>query len=125
MSAIRLLLLSAVVLLSTVALTEGMCYGTVSLVCVTGLSHRYALRDCFAGMRYRTGPKSCCFEFTDKPIKLNNVRSYKLTSQQCNKEAVLFTMKKGLQVCARTTDTWVQQHIKVLQSKMVSGKGPL
>ncbi|XP_035388211.1 C-C motif chemokine 26-like [Electrophorus electricus] len=99
MSAIRLLLLSAVVLLSTVALTEG--------------------------MRYRTGPRSCCFEFTDKPIKLNNVRSYKRTSQQCNKEAVLFTMKKGLQVCARTTDTWVQQHIKVLQSKMVSGKGPL
>uniref|UniRef100_A0AAY5EYF7 Chemokine interleukin-8-like domain-containing protein n=1 Tax=Electrophorus electricus TaxID=8005 RepID=A0AAY5EYF7_ELEEL len=63
MSAIRLLLLSAVVLLSTVTLTEG--------------------------MRYGTGPRTCCFDFIDKSIKLNNVRSYKLTRQQCNKEAVL------------------------------------
>ncbi|XP_076878374.1 C-C motif chemokine 26-like [Brachyhypopomus gauderio] len=99
MSTIRMLLLSAVVLLSTVALTEG--------------------------MRYGTGPKSCCFNFINKPVKLSNVKSYALTSQQCSKEAVLFTLKKGQQLCARTTDPWVQQHIKVLQSRTVGGQNPL
>ncbi|KAI4902435.1 hypothetical protein NFI96_000369 [Prochilodus magdalenae] len=64
MAALRLLLLSAVVLLlSAVTFTEG--------------------------MRYGSAPKSCCFDFVRQPVKLNMVRSYSYTSQQCSKQAVL------------------------------------
>ncbi|KAI4891826.1 hypothetical protein NFI96_020925 [Prochilodus magdalenae] len=100
MAALRLLLLSAVVLmLSAVTLTEG--------------------------MRYGSAPKSCCFDFVRQPVKLNMVKGYSYTSQQCSKQAVLFSMKKGRQVCAKATDPWVQEHIKVLSSKLTGGQQPL
>uniref|UniRef100_A0AAY5EDL9 C-C motif chemokine n=1 Tax=Electrophorus electricus TaxID=8005 RepID=A0AAY5EDL9_ELEEL len=97
MSAIRLLLLSAVVLLSTVTLTEG--------------------------MRYGTGPRTCCFDFIDKSIKLNNVRSYKLTRQQCNKEAVLFKMISGKEICVDPASDWVNDHMKAVDQRTVSTTG--
>ncbi|KAL7885340.1 hypothetical protein AOLI_G00056350 [Acnodon oligacanthus] len=96
MAALRLLLLSAVVvLLSAVTFSEG--------------------------MRYGSAPKSCCFNYIRHPVKLDMVRGYSFTSQQCSKQAVLFMMKKGRQVCARPTEAWVQDHIKVLNSKVLSG----
>ncbi|XP_036423665.1 chemokine (C-C motif) ligand 35, duplicate 1 [Colossoma macropomum] len=100
MAALRLLLLSAVVvLLSAVTFSEG--------------------------MRYGSAPKSCCFDYTQKSVKLSMVRSYSFTSQQCSKQAVLFTLKKGRQVCARPTDPWVKDHIKALSSKNIGGQEPL
>ncbi|KAI4891825.1 hypothetical protein NFI96_020924 [Prochilodus magdalenae] len=100
MAALRFLLLSAVVLLlSAVTFTEG--------------------------MRYGSAPKSCCFDFVRQPVKLNMVRSYSYTSQQCSKQAVLFSMKRGRQVCAKTTDPWVQELIKVLSSKLTGAQQPL
>ncbi|KAG9272026.1 C-C motif chemokine 3-like 1 [Astyanax mexicanus] len=100
MAALRFLLLSAVVvLLSAVTFTEG--------------------------MRYSSGPKACCFEFTSTPVKLNMVKSFSFTSQQCSKEAILFVMKRGRQVCAKPSDPWVQKHIQLLQNKMSGSQQPL
>ncbi|KAL7862711.1 hypothetical protein SRHO_G00116950 [Serrasalmus rhombeus] len=100
MAALRLLLLSAVVvLLSAVTFSEG--------------------------MRYGSAPKTCCFDFTRQPVKLSLVKAYSFTSQQCSKQAVLFMTRKGRQVCARPTDTWVQEYIKVLNSKTSGSQEPL
>ncbi|XP_066515050.1 C-C motif chemokine 3-like [Hoplias malabaricus] len=100
MAALRLLLLSAVVaLLSVATITEG--------------------------MRMGSGPKSCCFDFISQPMRLKMVKSYSFTSKQCSKDAVLFTTKKGRVVCANPAESWVREHIKVLDSKMVGDQSPL
>ncbi|XP_072519142.1 C-C motif chemokine 4-like [Salminus brasiliensis] len=100
MAALRLLLVSAVVvLLSMVTFSEG--------------------------MRYGSGPKSCCFDFTRQPVKLSMVKSFSYTSQQCSKEAVLFIMKKGRQVCAKPSDPWVQEYMKTLKAKLIGSQQPM
>ncbi|XP_017328933.1 C-C motif chemokine 3 [Ictalurus punctatus] len=92
MSACRLILLSAVVvLLSAVTFTEGMRF---------------------------TGTKNvCCYSFHPRPLKAIMVTSYSQTSPQCTKQAVLFRTRKGKDVCAKPTDAWVKELIKVLDIK--------
>nr|AGK84717.1 CC chemokine SCYA115 [Ictalurus punctatus] len=92
MSACRLILLSAVVvLLSAVTFTEGMRF---------------------------TGTKNvCCYSFHPCPLKAIMVTSYSQTSPQCTKQAVLFRTRKGKDVCAKPTDAWVKELIKVLDIK--------
>ncbi|KAF5891297.1 monocyte chemotactic protein 1B-like, partial [Clarias magur] len=64
MSAYRMIILSAVVvLLSAVTLTEG--------------------------MRYKASPNVCCFSFQSRPLKSTLVASYSPTSSQCSKQAIL------------------------------------
>ncbi|MCJ8734485.1 hypothetical protein PDJAM_G00235910 [Pangasius djambal] len=98
MSACRLILLSAVVvLLSAVTLTEG--------------------------MRYKATTKICCYTFTQRALKSSLVASYSLTSPQCSKQAVVFKTKRGKDVCAKLTDPWVKDLIKFLDSKLGSQGG--
>ncbi|KAF7707722.1 C-C motif chemokine 3-like [Silurus meridionalis] len=93
MSACRLIVLSAVVLvlLSAVTFTEG--------------------------MRYKATANVCCYSFNQRPLRANMVTSYSLTSPQCSKQAILFKTKKGKEVCANPTDAWVKGLIKLLDNK--------
>ncbi|KAG7473209.1 hypothetical protein MATL_G00093230 [Megalops atlanticus] len=100
MASSRLMLLAAcVVLLCAVTLTEG--------------------------LRMASGPKKCCFQFEDRPLPLKRVVSYKMTSPQCTKRAVLFKTVAGRQVCARPTDSWVQSHMTYLDEKLSQPRVPL
>ncbi|XP_051979342.1 C-C motif chemokine 3-like [Xyrauchen texanus] len=74
---------------------------------------------------FRIGPKRCCFSFTDRPLPIKLIVEYSMTSQQCPNEAVLFKTVKGRQMCARPTDSWVQGHIKTLDSKRIGSQGNL
>ncbi|KAM9470466.1 monocyte chemotactic protein 1B-like [Clarias gariepinus] len=99
MSSYRMIILSAVVvLLSAVTLTEG--------------------------MRYKASPNVCCFSFQSRPLKPSMVTSYSLTSPQCSKQAVLFKTRKGKEVCAKPTDPWVKELIKLVDNKSGS-QGPM
>ncbi|XP_060783072.1 C-C motif chemokine 3-like [Neoarius graeffei] len=100
MSACRLILLSAVVvvLLSAITLTEG--------------------------LRYNPTATACCYSYNQRPLKAKMVVSYSLTSPQCTKQAVLFKTKKGKDVCAKPTDQWVKTLIKILDNKSGS-QGPI
>ncbi|XP_023697433.1 monocyte chemotactic protein 1B-like [Paramormyrops kingsleyae] len=91
MSAARLLLPLAVVLLSAMMLTEG--------------------------VRMATEPKSCCFSFVTKELKPQQVSSYRKTSQQCPNAAVVFTTRRGFKVCAQSSQPWVQTLISKIEDK--------
>ncbi|XP_067292461.1 chemokine (C-C motif) ligand 35, duplicate 1 [Pseudorasbora parva] len=98
MTASRFVIFSAVaVLLCAVSLSEGM----------------------------RISPQKCCFSYTDRPLPFRLVADYSMTSQQCNKEAVLFKTVKGRQVCANPTDSWVQSHMKTIDNKRSGSQGIL
>ncbi|XP_048829149.1 monocyte chemotactic protein 1B-like [Brienomyrus brachyistius] len=91
MSAARLLLTLAVMLLSAMMLTEG--------------------------LRMATEPKSCCFSFATKELKPQQVSSYRKTSQQCPSAAVVFTTRRGYKVCAKSSEPWVQTLISKIEDR--------
>ncbi|XP_043084688.1 chemokine (C-C motif) ligand 35, duplicate 1 [Puntigrus tetrazona] len=98
MSASRVVIFSAVVvLLCAVSLSEGL----------------------------RIGPQRCCFSFSTRPVPIKKVVGYSMTSQQCPNEAVMFKTVKGLFVCAKPTDSWVQENMKILDSRNVGSQGTL
>ncbi|KAL1247352.1 hypothetical protein QQF64_022728 [Cirrhinus molitorella] len=86
----------------------------VVLVCAVSLSE---------GLRI--GPQRCCFSYQARAVPIGRVVSYSMTSQQCPKEAVLFKTVKGNYVCANPTDSWVKQHIKILDIKNDTSQGTL
>ncbi|XP_006115926.1 C-C motif chemokine 3-like [Pelodiscus sinensis] len=57
-------------------------------------------------------PTSCCFNYVAKPIPRALVVKYRHTSSKCSMPAVIFTTKKGREVCSNPTATWVQELIK-------------
>ncbi|XP_006038479.1 C-C motif chemokine 3-like [Alligator sinensis] len=61
-----------------------------------------------------TTPTSCCFTYTKK-IPRALVASYKATSSKCSQPAVIFTTKKGREVCADPNEKWVQDYMKHLE----------
>ncbi|KAI7812145.1 chemokine (C-C motif) ligand 35, duplicate 1 [Triplophysa rosa] len=98
MTASRLVVFSAmVVLLGAITLSEGM----------------------------RMGPTKCCFTFSDRALPIKQLSAYSMTSQQCPKEAVMFKTIKGRLVCAKPTDPWVQDRMKVLDARGLGGQGTL
>ncbi|XP_056138187.1 monocyte chemotactic protein 1B-like [Lampris incognitus] len=73
------------------------------------------------GMR-GTGPKRCCFAFTERQIAKKRVISYTNTSQQCTNRAVLLKVRAGYKLCARPSDPWVMDIISYLQAKSTPGQ---
>uniref|UniRef100_A0A672QW48 Monocyte chemotactic protein 1B-like n=1 Tax=Sinocyclocheilus grahami TaxID=75366 RepID=A0A672QW48_SINGR len=79
----------------------------------------------FLNLGLRIGPQRCCFTFSTRPVPIKKVVEYSMTSQQCPKEAVLFKTVKGHYVCAKPTDSWVKENIKIIDSKNVGSHGTL
>ncbi|KAE8624985.1 hypothetical protein XENTR_v10006121 [Xenopus tropicalis] len=52
-------------------------------------------------------PTSCCFKFIKKWLSPKHVKSYYNTSSFCPHSAVVFTTKKGIKMCAKSSDKWV------------------
>ncbi|XP_067393776.1 C-C motif chemokine 4-like [Emydura macquarii macquarii] len=57
-------------------------------------------------------PTSCCFSYVAKPIPRSLVVKYRQTSSKCSQLAVIFTTKKGREVCSDPNARWVQEYIK-------------
>lgn len=76
------------------------------------------------GMRYKANTYVCCYSYQQRPLRSNMMASYSLTSPQCTKQAVLFKTKRGKDVCAKHTDGWVKELIKLLDKKSGS-QGPM
>ncbi|KAJ8252171.1 hypothetical protein COCON_G00214830 [Conger conger] len=93
MSASRLTLLSAAVLL---------------LVCATTLTE---------GLRMASKPRKCCFDFAERQFPLKRLQSYKITSQLCSNQAVMFKTHAGKMVCARPSQDWVKDYMQYFDKK--------
>ncbi|XP_053131542.1 uncharacterized protein LOC128336224 isoform X4 [Hemicordylus capensis] len=61
-------------------------------------------------------PTSCCLSYTKKKMPLNRVASYYKTNSRCSQPAIVFTTKKGHDVCANPAEPWVRQLVEHLQS---------
>ncbi|OCT95069.1 C-C motif chemokine 4 homolog [Xenopus laevis] len=52
-------------------------------------------------------PTSCCFKFTKNRLSPKQVKSYYITSSFCPHSAVVFTTRKGIKMCAKSSNKWV------------------
>ncbi|XP_046708547.1 C-C motif chemokine 4 homolog [Silurus meridionalis] len=59
------------------------------------------------------GAGLCCFEFHKRPISAANVVSVEETTSDCTIPGVVFTTKKGFQICADPEVDWVKEIIKI------------
>uniref|UniRef100_A0A2K6BQ89 C-C motif chemokine n=1 Tax=Macaca nemestrina TaxID=9545 RepID=A0A2K6BQ89_MACNE len=60
-------------------------------------------------------PTSCCFSYTARKLPRNFVVDYYETSSLCSQPAVVFQTKRGKQVCADPSETWVQEYVNDLE----------
>uniref|UniRef100_A0A8C8SBT3 C-C motif chemokine n=1 Tax=Pelusios castaneus TaxID=367368 RepID=A0A8C8SBT3_9SAUR len=58
-------------------------------------------------------PTSCCFSYVTKQIPRNLVVKYRHTSSKCSLPAVIFTTRKGREICSDPNAEWVQAGPKV------------
>ncbi|KAM9525524.1 C-C motif chemokine 4-like [Guaruba guarouba] len=56
----------------------------------------------------------CCFSYTAHKLPQRRILRYYSTSTSCMLPAVVFITKKGHQVCANPSHTWVQAYLKNL-----------
>ncbi|KFP87499.1 PREDICTED: C-C motif chemokine 4-like [Acanthisitta chloris] len=57
----------------------------------------------------------CCFSYTQHKLPQNLILRHYSTSTSCPKAAIVFITKKGRQVCANPSDTWVQSYLQSLK----------
>ncbi|XP_034017956.1 monocyte chemotactic protein 1B-like [Thalassophryne amazonica] len=72
------------------------------------------------------GPDECCFNFISKRLDKNKVVSFKRTNTMCSKDAVVFKMLNGVEICAELAQPWVQKIIKAktkVQTAMAKNRG--
>ncbi|XP_063465299.1 C-C motif chemokine 26 isoform X1 [Symphalangus syndactylus] len=95
------------------------------LICIimTGLSLASAvLLACLLSLHLRTATrgsdisKTCCFQYSHKPLPWTWVRSYEFTSNSCSQRAVIFTTKRGKKVCTHPKKKWAQRYISLLKT---------
>ncbi|XP_039081744.1 C-C motif chemokine 4-like, partial [Hyaena hyaena] len=60
-------------------------------------------------------PTACCFSYALRKLPRNFVVDYFETSSLCSQPAVVFQTKKGRQVCANPSDSWVQEYMDDLE----------
>ncbi|XP_040857560.1 C-C motif chemokine 3-like [Ochotona curzoniae] len=60
-------------------------------------------------------PTACCFLYVSRQIPRKLVNDYYETSSQCSKPGIIFQTKRGRQVCADPSETWVQEYITELE----------
>uniref|UniRef100_A0A8C3S1I9 C-C motif chemokine n=1 Tax=Chelydra serpentina TaxID=8475 RepID=A0A8C3S1I9_CHESE len=56
-------------------------------------------------------PTSCCFSHVPKQIPRSLVVKYRHTNSKCSLPAVIFTTKKGREVCSDPNAQWVQEYV--------------
>ncbi|NXM67576.1 CCL4 protein, partial [Serilophus lunatus] len=56
----------------------------------------------------------CCFKYTRHELPRDRIRHHYSTSTSCPRAAIVFITRKGRQVCADPSDTWVQKYLQSL-----------
>ncbi|XP_070249966.1 C-C motif chemokine 8-like [Myotis yumanensis] len=63
-------------------------------------------------------PMTCCHSVVDKQIRVQRLKSYtKVTNTQCPQKAVIFKTKKDKEICADPKEKWVQDTMRLLDSR--------
>ncbi|XP_036124755.1 C-C motif chemokine 4 [Molossus molossus] len=60
-------------------------------------------------------PTACCFSYILRKLPRDFVVDYYETSSLCSQPAVVFQTKKGRQICANPSESWVQEYINDLE----------
>ncbi|XP_009643385.1 C-C motif chemokine 4-like [Egretta garzetta] len=58
---------------------------------------------------------TCCFSYTHQKLPRKLILRHYSTSTTCTLPAIVFITKRGRQVCANPTDTWVQSYLQNLK----------
>ncbi|KAL6480741.1 hypothetical protein MHYP_G00117740 [Metynnis hypsauchen] len=69
-----------------------------------------------SGNQAVNAPIECCYRFVKVKIPLWRIASYRWTSSNCSKKAVIFRTVIGKELCVDPEVSWVKEHIKKLQS---------
>ncbi|KAF3689234.1 C-C motif chemokine 13 [Channa argus] len=69
-----------------------------------------------------TGPKKCCFKFNETPVSKEKLVGYTMTSQRCNRSAVLLKTKAGRELCVKPSAAWVKEVMTYLDNKTLPGE---
>ncbi|NWI57131.1 CCL4 protein, partial [Calyptomena viridis] len=56
----------------------------------------------------------CCFKYARQELPRGRIRHHYSTSTSCPRPGIVFITKKGHQVCANPSDTWVQRYLQSL-----------
>ncbi|XP_006891121.1 PREDICTED: c-C motif chemokine 8 [Elephantulus edwardii] len=68
-------------------------------------------------------PSTCCVRMLNRKISVKKLVSYtKITNKQCLREAVIFKMKQGKEICTDPNKKWVQNSMKHLDQKSQTSK---
>ncbi|NXC41743.1 CCL5 protein, partial [Penelope pileata] len=57
----------------------------------------------------------CCFSYAVRKLPQSHVKDYFYTSSKCPQPAVVFSTRKGRQVCANPDARWVKEYVNVLE----------
>ncbi|XP_007517052.2 C-C motif chemokine 3-like [Erinaceus europaeus] len=60
-------------------------------------------------------PTACCFSYISRQIPRKFVDDYYETSSHCSKPGVIFQTKRGRQICANPSESWVQKYVTDLE----------
>ncbi|KAL6480735.1 hypothetical protein MHYP_G00117680 [Metynnis hypsauchen] len=61
-------------------------------------------------------PGKCCFRFIKVKIPVRSIISFSKTNSNCPKEAIIFHTVAGKEQCADPKESWVQEHMRKLNS---------
>ncbi|XP_015729270.1 C-C motif chemokine 17-like [Coturnix japonica] len=62
-------------------------------------------------------PSECCYEYVKGALRVEVLKSFYETSNDCLLEAIVFETKKGKKICAKPNALWVKRAVKNLQKK--------
>uniref|UniRef100_A0A8C3FSE8 C-C motif chemokine n=1 Tax=Chrysemys picta bellii TaxID=8478 RepID=A0A8C3FSE8_CHRPI len=60
-------------------------------------------------------PTACCFSYTARQIPRSFVKDYYSTSSMCSQPGIVFTTRKGRELCANPSESWVQEYVNDLE----------
>ncbi|KAL7885323.1 hypothetical protein AOLI_G00056180 [Acnodon oligacanthus] len=69
-----------------------------------------------SGIQAVNTPVECCYGFQKVKIPFRRIASYRWTSTNCSKKAVIFRTVIGREFCAEPEASWVKEHMMKLQS---------
>nr|XP_006115929.1 C-C motif chemokine 3-like [Pelodiscus sinensis] len=60
-------------------------------------------------------PTACCFSYTARQMPRSFLRDYYSTSSLCSQPGVVLITKKGREICANPSESWVQEYVSDLE----------
>uniref|UniRef100_A0A8C0G9N5 C-C motif chemokine n=1 Tax=Chelonoidis abingdonii TaxID=106734 RepID=A0A8C0G9N5_CHEAB len=60
-------------------------------------------------------PTACCFSYTARKIPRNFVKDYYSTSSMCSQPGIVFITKRGRELCANPSESWVEEYVADLE----------